>query len=1657
MASMTDDGHDRSAMSSTTNYADARPIIRGQLINKRSASKGTNKIRWDYSSGLAESRALTDFGIHQPTLDMTAKQPQAPVLQDLINFQTQYPQLSWVPPEKLYERIMNDSRNVIPRNAELANLVSDFYVTALVGNLNNIFAFAPRFFAVNFMPFGAEDGVDNNAFETYQTYLYLLSFIYFTDTYRDDPQVRELRDIQIILNWISTRRDPSITYILSGPTENSDMSKSDFKKHYQLLISPSNDMSEIIQYNQLSTNQTMSADILSILNTLKTMANVYDKTPDEARKFTVNIGSNTGVYIYVDDHGNLTFDCSYVNLGDPVDKGQLVNYSQLNSAITNNRVNPRTTTKKLAQIMQNYSRLSVTTLKFAPSTYISDLTTFEQIYVVFRGIACGERNVYNISSHTWLHVAGKFGKDNHGWFVFTPTTPVLTYKSITADVKKFEVYLTSNPDGENFIVPNDFVIEVSSENIMNHPIYTHTTHENHEVYLFDYLSSPTHNYIFATNESVNPCTGRSGLLTQSVLRDLTSILPYVTNPKTYVGELIKVAKELLANDISDTAATKGLSGMSILDQLVSTFCKLLTDNFDYDQFRNQAITSIDILGCLCFFPTPRWEQLTIVAGDLRDILDIRYEIVNTFNNVPDITTLADFYTHLLGPVTDAYNLLCNCRYGEQLDIVQNKSETYEKLTIDLTTGTINGRPFRLNANGDVDFNVDRVDERYLEYTEADNDLAILMLYKGNNSNISMSFIINQIINGSFMYSEKMQVIQNLNHNLEGDLQVYNDCLKFDNEYPLILRYNGETRKFLVGTRLPEKVPEGYIPTTWEALQELTSAERYIDYWIEQQATSGKGDKEEEDDGPGDGPGNDQGGDKEEGEKKEEDGEDGNQGDGKEEEEEEEEDKGEDNQGNGQSGSQINDKEDDKEEEEDTTGQKLRARLALDNNPLALLDAGDEEEEDENDKGDHKDDENKDDEEDGQGGDGDGKDDVKEDGEEEDKEEEEDGKDDGEGGDQGGDKEEEEEDKGDNNGDPEDDGDEEDEGTPYQMLHYRLYLDSNQLVLLDDGVLPEPEDLVVDYTNVAYYAHEYGLKTVDAYYYSRISQDDYMYPIRVANLYITITCSGYVEGERVDTPEFVVKDIVNNYFIFNASGHEVACDLFKTLEEIDQITVGKDQSTGVFIGYRYQSGILYIIIDENNTPRTETVIAVSLEKIVMAQVSGLFTVDGQQLSLNTFGWEVEMTELYEFQGIIDIYTDGILHNFNRISSYDVNKPIDYATSVCAKAFGIHHEVTKVHWNKLAYVNSILMSEIPILMPFKKLAGTSTLYLLNTIMDGKIIRLDNNTTIFQRTETEITRMLNSYVIGKRGIYKYTGNSVDFNKVLDDVYVYITGTLKWESTEPKSIMLTANHEEILQSSNGSLLRISCVFNEGVLTNVILYKLYVTGKNPADGSDVLTRFFVGQLSSSAILSGQYIVIGDYECTITYSNNTTAVSIISIIITQSLNECTEYKVINGEVYQRTIFTPRFSTVLGEIVNSSQLLFPMTFCDKRVFKIHPRIVYSEKVLINPKYINTTGTLKFTVYKNNKNLQLEAVTLRSNKNNANLTEDSTDPHVVLPTNHSISDMIHSDYVFRMEAGTDYLMTVAGIQRNCNICSDAIRPRTVEIVPTSPRMQLTMEFT
>lgn len=935
-------------------YNDARLSIMNEPINKKTPSVIVNEIRYERGQLHPEQRVFIESTVADVVSSrLPAGYNGTPIISDTVAFHEEFPQLIWRDPDILYDRIMNDARNVIPRSSDVKRLVNTYYSTAIVSNLNNIHQYSPRFFYDNFIIVNdnGSTSVNNALFETYQTYIYLLCFIHYLDEHRDDVEVREIAHINEMLNWIATRRDSSIGYIISGPVKNADLSKLNFREHYTTLISPANDMSQMIGYNQLSTSQVISTDLFTLLRFLQTAPNVYMKAPDDARKYNITIDSQKDVIVSIDSNRNLLFNCAAVNLGDTTEQSMVAKYDNLDSVITNNVVNSMINTKKLAEIFRNYSRIRILELVFTTDTFVTSLDAFNKVFVVFRGVSCSERNVYNTIPTNFLKIGGKFEKTARG-YEFRQDVDVVTYKSNLADVKSFDVYVTTDPSYDNQIIPNEYAIEFRRESVYQHPIATTLVYNDvvmRSAKLFELMRMVTHDVgvkgkwgsgdgwetdakerlmwsermgeRVGTLGELDTVTGEVGKVgNEMVMRYegnkmvevmASAVWTLMTSWRNEMekydgvsdGEVERVRRMATRSMSSHSSAPSTSSFMPSHSSAPSTHH--IDDIITITSRDDPSAASIDRYEALSLFPSasiasallpllykhvPKWmtatiirstsyiaDMLTSVATDLNDPTFTSHvtaflstspltvaSISTAFNTLTDdlitlissvpltpvtpspltptssdiipivptfalatlidsasrLATISSIYDRMYGSL---YTLVVEAR--DQTNLTYNPYHQYRNVVVDAVNGTINDRYFRIDSRGNITFEdadgkpYDIPDQDFLVYGENDNDLCLINLYNLHNRDM-----IN-IINGSFMYSERLQTIQNLSETMTNE-NVARNVLRFDNVYNVI--YTTVDGDHLV--RVHPSIDDGVSSeddTTWEDVMRYVSGESNV--------------------------------------------------------------------------------------------------------------------------------------------------------------------------------------------------------------------------------------------------------------------------------------------------------------------------------------------------------------------------------------------------------------------------------------------------------------------------------------------------------------------------------------------------------------------------------------------------------------------------------------------------------------------------------------------------------------------------------------------------------------------------------------------------------------------------------------------------------------
>lgn len=757
--------------------------------SKTTFSKNSNGIKYDTSSRFAESRVVTSFA---STLNRASSLKSGyngtPIIETMYNFAEKFPQLKHIEPYILAEQIVVDART-LPSNSSIDSLVADYYTHQLHINLNNIYVNAPSFFTTHFI----EDPI---GFELYQKYFYLVCFIKFLSDRFNDEKFQSTYKLTEINKWVVSRRDPNIDYIIVGPTENTIFDIK-YEEHYNALISSSTSMADIVRYQQLTNAQTLSNDVLSILTFLQQNPNVYHKNPDEAKKYTLNINTNRDVVVMKDEFNNLLFDCGFVSFGDVTDMYNEARYDQIEVNSSNPLSSTRITSKKIERIFQQYSRIKILECIVAPDTFITSLDIFPKVFVVFQGVICDERNVYNTVENNYLKIGGSFHRTSRG-YEFKQDVDAITYKSSKTRVNEFKIYISTEPGVMNQITPNEFPIMFSKYSIYQHPIAVN-----------EQLNIKQNDIVRLSGNNV---VDRDWPLFNGLLTKVSSSNEYLTSIDAARGTIDGMyytiyngmftfsdisGKRLTEPDLRYIYHIEYETNSNIL-QLFKEGGIVLNANNVVDKSKESNIATKFVDGELITKIDGTKGQ---IEGRYFRILDGKFMFTDNRNNVytsPDLqfvhnADIKEYNKTLYYMLTKSIRLNAKNINPRDLDLFKKvlslkNSEGAYIAHIDYSNGTIENKYFRFidgkyeftDKNGNM---YTTSDSKYVMCDDRANDLCLINLLNYSNE----IYPINEC---SFLYSETLRTIQNMKYTMyTTNLTSFN--FQYDSVYNILFGDNVE--------------------------------------------------------------------------------------------------------------------------------------------------------------------------------------------------------------------------------------------------------------------------------------------------------------------------------------------------------------------------------------------------------------------------------------------------------------------------------------------------------------------------------------------------------------------------------------------------------------------------------------------------------------------------------------------------------------------------------------------------------------------------------------------------------------------------------------------------------------------------------------------------
>ena len=379
-------------------------------------------------------------------------------------FELKYDEMKCKEPELLYEKLLKDIA-VLPKIDAIKEILINQYELAFKVNINAVYNYAPASFAELFK--------NGQLYEFYQLRFFLMLMIQYIDNNKE--ALMHIKDINKYIDWIRPRLDPNFSYLISGPRTNQSYDVKGCREHYLKIVNPSENTNQLLPYLQLTTQQVSSENIQKMLEFLISAPNVYTKNPNELCKYLLAIDSAKDVYVKIDSNNNLVFDCSRIQLSDMGDSGIAASIRDLVVEQSPKGDFSNITLRALRELFNHYGRIKIKELIFKENAFISTLTAFSKVFVVFDGINADERSLYNTANTSYLKIGGHFEKTPLG-YEFRQDSDVITYKPARVDVKKFNIYVTSNPGERNTIIPNQYNIEISKTQVFQHPFQTNISY-----------------------------------------------------------------------------------------------------------------------------------------------------------------------------------------------------------------------------------------------------------------------------------------------------------------------------------------------------------------------------------------------------------------------------------------------------------------------------------------------------------------------------------------------------------------------------------------------------------------------------------------------------------------------------------------------------------------------------------------------------------------------------------------------------------------------------------------------------------------------------------------------------------------------------------------------------------------------------------------------------------------------------------------------------------------------------------------------------------------------------------------------------------------------------------------------------------------------------
>lgn len=357
----------------------------------------------------------------------------------------------------LYKRFLDDARTIAEDEAYMT-FIEKKYDTKLQINLKNIYDNSPSYYS--------KITSSQEVFKLYQ--LWFLTIVIIDNATETDLEGFNCKND--ILKWTKSRKDPNIPYFIVGPLRNQAV-KNDFISHYRNIMDSQNSIQDISQYLQLTSLQSLNIESSNILDAIHSRPNAYDKLPDTAKSFIVNISSSDSDVSIID--GMTMFDCSKIDLKDITEVNIIPRFKDLQNVSVSKIVSSKIPIKKFEMLFNTYSRIFIKNLELEHNIFQIDIRYCKNAFVVFKGIYANERNVYSGDSIDSLAIEGHFEFNNErNVYMFYPKNEFLTFRGLETLIKNLGIYFYF-PGIGNINMTTSLIL--SQENLFNVDIFNNSS------------------------------------------------------------------------------------------------------------------------------------------------------------------------------------------------------------------------------------------------------------------------------------------------------------------------------------------------------------------------------------------------------------------------------------------------------------------------------------------------------------------------------------------------------------------------------------------------------------------------------------------------------------------------------------------------------------------------------------------------------------------------------------------------------------------------------------------------------------------------------------------------------------------------------------------------------------------------------------------------------------------------------------------------------------------------------------------------------------------------------------------------------------------------------------------------------------------------------